>query len=70
VKIVSRLGTVIDPADKRRGPSSSSETSEGAGGGCAIELDGALIFMHSTSERASPFVSTTWPSAHSILTMY
>ena len=96
--IESRVGATIDAAaESLRGPSSSSETSEGEGEspegvgvsvdvegespegdgetpeddgeGCAVVLEGAVMFMHYTSERAVPFVSTAWPPAHSVHAM-
>ena len=50
-------------------PEGDGETPEDDGEGCAVVLEGAVMFMHYTSERAVPFVSTAWPPAHSVHVM-
>ena len=51
-------------------PEGDGETPEDDGEGCAVVLEGAVMFMHYTSERAVPFVSTAWPPAHSVHAMH
>ena len=57
------------PEGDEETPEGDGETPEDDGEGCAVVLEGAVMFMHYTSERAVPFVSTAWPPAHSVHAM-